>query len=90
MKQSTQRSRRDWLNLQSLVTVSRVIATAALAREDSRGAHFREDFPEPGDLSGSDFTVVRQRGAGLELAREPVRFTRVKPGESLIRDAATA
>jgi hypothetical protein len=49
----------DWLNLKNLMlTVSRVIATAALAREDSRGAHFREDFPTAGDLQSSSFTVV--------------------------------
>jgi len=78
----------DWMNLRSLIAVSRVIATAALSREDSRGAHFREDFPEAGPLAQSDYTVVRARGAALELAREPVRFTRVKPGETLIREMA--
>ncbi len=50
----------DWLNLQSLVETSEVIARAALARENSRGAHFREDFPEVGDLDASYFTVARQ------------------------------
>src|SRR5205823_5963769 len=40
----------DWLNLKSLVAVSRVIARAALARDESRGAHFREDFPISGAL----------------------------------------
>jgi fumarate reductase flavoprotein subunit len=74
----------DRLNLENLVTVSRVIATAALAREDSRGAHFREDFPETSSLAESDFTVVRSRHARLELTREPVRFTRVQPGETLL------
>jgi fumarate reductase flavoprotein subunit len=80
----------DWMNLRSLVDVSRVIATAALAREDSRGAHFREDFPDAGPIATSDYTVVRAAASGLELAREPVRFTRVKPGETLVREAATA
>ena len=41
----------DWLNLRSLTEVSRVITLAARKRENSRGAHFREDFPEPGDLA---------------------------------------
>jgi fumarate reductase flavoprotein subunit len=80
----------DWMNLRNLVSVSRVIATAALAREDSRGAHFREDFPEAGPLAQSDYMVVRETPNGLELAREPVRFTRVKPGETLIREAQPA
>lgn len=75
----------DWLNLKNLIAVSRVIATAALAREDSRGAHFREDFPETGDLHSSSFTVVRQRGNSLELSREPVRFSRVRPGETILQ-----
>ena len=41
----------DWLNLKSLVAVSRVIALAAAARCDSRGAHFRADFPSAGRWS---------------------------------------
>ena len=44
----------DWLNLRSLCEISRVIALAALKRENSRGAHFRSDFPEPGDLADLD------------------------------------
>ena len=73
----------DWLNLKNLLAVSRVIALSALAREDSRGAHFREDFPETGPLDASHYIVVRQRGDDLDLKREPVRFTRVAPGQSL-------
>ncbi len=80
----------DWINLGSLVSVSRAIAVAALAREDSRGAHFREDFPEASPAARSDYTVVRSGAAGLELTREPVRFTRVKPGESLLEVAPGA
>jgi fumarate reductase flavoprotein subunit len=76
----------DWLNLSSLIRVSKAIATAALAREDSRGAHYRADFPQTGDLATSAFTVVRQRGDDFTLAFEPVRFTRVTPGQSLVTD----
>jgi fumarate reductase flavoprotein subunit len=74
----------DWLNLKSLVAVSRVIATAAAAREDSRGAHFREDFPQTGPLETSAYSVVRQVAGRLELSQRPVQFTRVKPGETLL------
>jgi fumarate reductase flavoprotein subunit len=69
----------DWLNLKSLVAVSRVIATAALAREDSRGAHYREDFPARTSLSTSDYTVARERDRTVVITREPVRFTRLTP-----------
>jgi fumarate reductase flavoprotein subunit len=80
----------DWLNLRSLCEVSRVIALAALKRENSRGAHFRSDFPEPGDLATSTFTVARQTAAGVEISERPVEFTHVKPGETLIRDQIAA
>jgi len=80
----------DWLNLRSLVEVSRVIALAARKRENSRGAHFRSDFPEPGDLATSRFTVVRQTAAGIDISDEPVEFTLVKPGETLLQDKAAA
>ena len=78
----------DWLNLRSLIEVSRVITLAALAREDSRGAHFREDFPETGALETSGYTVVQQCDGTLETRQEPVAFTIVRPGESLIEEDA--
>ena len=74
----------DWINLKNLIAVSRVIALSALEREDSRGAHFREDFPQTGDLPGSRYIVVQQQGEALALRREPVRFTRVAPGQTLL------
>ena len=74
----------DWLNMHSLVEISKVIAEAALARENSRGAHYREDFPEQGDLDSSYFTVTRMSGGNVQVTREPVQFTIVKPGETIL------
>jgi fumarate reductase flavoprotein subunit len=74
----------DWLNLDSLIEVSEVIAAAALSRENSRGAHFREDYPQVGSLEESYFTVARRDQAQLSVERQPVVFSIVKPGESLI------
>ncbi len=76
----------DWLNLRSLCDISKVIARAGLARENSRGAHFREDYPDEGDLAASYFTVARQQGDTLDVAREPVDFSIVKPGETILPD----
>jgi len=78
----------DWLNLRSQIEMSQVIAQAALKRENSRGAHFRSDFPEPGDLETSRYTVVRQFGEWLDVSDEAVAFTHVRPGESLLKEAA--
>ncbi|MDP0926754.1 FAD-binding protein [Paracoccus onubensis] len=74
----------DWLNMASLTEISAVIARAGELRENSRGAHYREDFPEPGEMETSYFTVARQKGDELELEREDVRFTIVRPGETIL------
>ncbi len=78
----------DWLNLQSLVDISRVITVSALARENSRGAHFREDFPEAGDLHSSRYTRVTADGDDIRLEMVPVKFDIVTPGTSLIAGEA--
>ena len=81
----------DWLNLESLLLVSKSIAVAALAREDSRGAHYRSDFPDTGPLEETTFTAVSMDGAGvMKPEMRPVEFTIVKPGESLIEGEAGA
>jgi fumarate reductase flavoprotein subunit len=78
----------DRLNLENLVLTSRAICAAALARQDSRGAHYREDFPQPSELADSHYTVVRTAGDSFNVTTEPVVFTRVKPGQSLLPQAA--
>jgi fumarate reductase flavoprotein subunit len=78
----------DWLNLRSLTETSRVIALAARRRENSRGAHFREDFPEPGDLARSTYTVARHVDGRIGVTDHPVLFTIVQPGHSLLNQAA--
>ncbi|MBI3708925.1 MAG: FAD-binding protein, partial [Proteobacteria bacterium] len=78
----------DWLNLKNLILVSQAISAAAEARQDSRGAHWRNDFPAMGDLATSRYTCVRLRRDVIEVAAEPVAFARVRPGQSLIKTAA--
>jgi fumarate reductase flavoprotein subunit len=73
----------DWMNLESLIDVSEAICVAAEARKDSRGAHFREDFPQAGELETSSFSRVRREGDRLEVSWKRVQFTRVKPGQSV-------
>jgi fumarate reductase flavoprotein subunit len=78
----------DRLNLENLILVSRAICAAADARADSRGAHFREDHPERGDLAASRYTVVRAREEQFTVTSEPVQFTHVRPGQTLLPQAA--
>jgi fumarate reductase flavoprotein subunit len=57
-----------------------VIATAALARRNSRGAHYRVDFPDAGSLEQSAYSSFRDD----TVTMKPVAFTRVRPGQSLL------
>ncbi len=74
----------DWLNLESLVAVSKVIVRAALKRENSRGAHYRDDHPWEGDFAASRYTVVYDADGDMRASDKPVDFTIVKPGDSLL------
>jgi succinate dehydrogenase / fumarate reductase flavoprotein subunit len=61
------------LDLANLLTVSEAIARAAIERKESRGGHFREDYPEK-DSAGASYNIVVRRGDGgeMRLSREPV------------------
>jgi succinate dehydrogenase / fumarate reductase flavoprotein subunit len=54
------------IDLHNLLTVSEAIALAAIERKESRGAHFRDDFPAKSDAY-STFNYVIQKGAGGEM-----------------------
>ena len=78
----------DRLNLENLTLVSRAICAAADFRRDSRGAHYREDFPQSSDLAASRFTSVTLSGNEPAVETRAVEFTRVKPGQSLLTRGA--
>jgi succinate dehydrogenase flavoprotein subunit len=68
----------DWLNLTNQLTVARLIAESALARRESRGAHYRRDCPER--TPGPPYAVhVRQTEAGPAVWEAAVAFTRAMP-----------
>jgi len=74
----------DWLNLRSLCDISEVITKAGIERKNSRGAHFREDFPDSGDMDKSDFTVAQLKDDEVIVNREPVKFNIVSPGNTIL------
>ena len=64
------------LDLKNLLTVSEAVARAGLERQESRGAHFREDYPQKdGELGKVRFVLSRGEDGGMVLRREP----RVEP-----------
>jgi succinate dehydrogenase / fumarate reductase flavoprotein subunit len=61
------------LDIENLLTVSEAVARAAIERKESRGAHFREDFPGKDDAWGKTTLVLRKgKGGEMELVREPI------------------
>ena len=74
----------DWMNLKNLILVSQAVVEAALSRENSRGAHYRDDFPEPGSLEESYYTAVNLDQNGLRIQNQPVQFTMIKPGQTIL------
>jgi succinate dehydrogenase / fumarate reductase, flavoprotein subunit len=60
------------LDLQSLMTVSRCIATAALDRKESRGGHTRDDYPVADPELGRLNMVLRQRDGEITVTPEPL------------------
>lgn len=54
------------LDLPNLLTVSEAIARSALERKESRGGHFRDDYPDK-DPEYGRFNIVVRRGQGGEM-----------------------
>ncbi|MGL4634798.1 MAG: L-aspartate oxidase [Beijerinckiaceae bacterium] len=80
----------DWQNLENQILVSKVIAASAIKRENSRGSHYRDDFPDAGDLETSRFTRVRLDDARIVIDDAPVVFSIVKPGKTLLNEKSAA
>ena len=59
--------------------VSEVILFSALQRRESRGAHYREDFPSRADRYFLKHTLVFQTPKGPEVRYKPVKITRFQP-----------
>ncbi|MGH7315366.1 MAG: succinate dehydrogenase/fumarate reductase flavoprotein subunit, partial [Candidatus Rokuibacteriota bacterium] len=68
----------DWMNLRSQATTAWLIARSALERTESRGSHYRRDFPETAAEAVAVF-AGRADGAGPKVWTEPVRHIRLKP-----------
>jgi len=77
----------DWLNLDSQLTAARLIVASALARRESRGAHWRRDFPVPAATPPVCVRVQGREGAPLVWA-EPVAMTRARPPAGARRPVA--
>ncbi len=62
------------MDLANLVTVSEALTRCAIERKESRGAQFRDDFPEKSKEFGAMNMIIRKGADGaMQLRREPTR-----------------
>ena len=59
--------------LHNLLTVSEAITRSAIERQESRGGHFREDYPDKDASFGTfNFVVRKGRDGRMEVSRAPI------------------
>jgi len=68
----------SYLELKNMITVAQTIVQSALERQESRGAHYRQDFPEE---ASTPFCIeVTLEGGHLRAARRPPVMSELRPG----------
>ena len=69
------------IELGCLLDLAEVLVESALVREESRGAHFREDFPKRDDPHWLKHTLAYKVEEGIEFKYKPVTITKFEPKE---------
>ncbi len=69
------------LELKNIMVVGRTILTSALNRQESRGAHSREDYPQRDDPNFLNHSLAFYSAAGIDIQYRPVTLTQFEPQE---------
>jgi succinate dehydrogenase / fumarate reductase flavoprotein subunit/fumarate reductase flavoprotein subunit len=67
------------LDLRNLLTAAELITRSALLREESRGAHFRDDFEKTDNANWLKNIYLTRDGDGVKHWSEPVKLTKLQP-----------
>jgi succinate dehydrogenase / fumarate reductase flavoprotein subunit/fumarate reductase flavoprotein subunit len=80
------------LDLQNQLTAARLVVESALVREESRGAHYRSDYPQRNDAEWLRTVFVRASESceHVESTTRPVELTRLEPGHDALVGTALA
>lgn len=76
------RYNREWieaLEIENMVMVAETLARAALMREESRGAHYRRDFPKTDNKNWAVNIVIEKQKGKMTFQKVPVNTTLMKP-----------
>jgi succinate dehydrogenase / fumarate reductase flavoprotein subunit len=71
----------EFFELENILKTAEVMVFSALQREESRGSHFRSDFPERNDGQWLKHTLVHATLEGLRASYRPVVVTKFAPEE---------
>ena len=69
----------DVIELEHSLGLAEAIVQSALARQESRGAHSREDFPDRDDANWLKHTLVQKSGPSVRIFYKPVTVTQFQP-----------
>ncbi len=69
----------DALELGNMLKIAEVIVFSALHRTESRGSHYRSDYPDRNDEEWLKHTIIHQTNDGLKVSYKPVVITRFSP-----------
>jgi succinate dehydrogenase / fumarate reductase flavoprotein subunit len=69
------------IELGALLDLAEVLVESALVRQESRGAHFREDFPKRDDPNWLKHTLAYKGEKGIDFRYKPVTITKFEPKE---------
>ena len=71
----------DWLNMRNLLDVSEIVGISALERRESRGAHYRSDFPKKNNREYLKNFFIKFRDGEPKVYERPTAMNRLKPEE---------
>ncbi len=71
----------QYLELEFSAELAEVIAMGALARTESRGSHYRRDYPKRDDVNWMKHTIAVKKKDGISISYIPVRVTKWQPEE---------
>ncbi len=69
------------MEIDSILRISEVMLMGAINRRESRGAHFRTDYPQRDDINFLKHTLAYYNKAEPNISWYPVKFTRYAPVE---------
>jgi len=69
------------LELGYMLDCAEAIIVGAIAREESRGAHYRTDFEQRDDKNWLAHTLVYRTSGGIQVRKKPVTITKFEPKE---------